>query len=194
MDLEYPDGATPLDPDEKEGLKLSYITTHEELNTWEQRNIADAYDWLSRTRNKDILSEQFIRTLHGKMLGKVWEWAGDFRRSNKNIGVEWTKIPIYVRQLLQDVEHWIENETYPPDEIAARFHHRMVYIHLFPNGNGRHARIITDYLLEEKFDKEPFTWGSGNLIDEGNLRTQYIKALRAADKHDYQPLLDFVRS
>lgn len=193
MDLEYPEGATPLDPDEKEGLKLSHITTREELNTWEQRNITDAYDWLARTRNKDILSEQFIRTLHEKMLGKVWEWAGDFRRSNKNIGVDWTRIPVELRQMLQDVECWIDHETYEPDEIAARFHHRLVFIHLFPNGNGRHARIMADHLLEEEFERDAFTWGSGNLIDEGDVRTQYIVSLRAADQHDYQPLLDFVR-
>lgn len=194
MDIYYPDGATPLNPDEKEGLKLSHITTREELNTWEQRNISDAYEWLRRKRNPRILSESFIRALHKKMFANVWDWAGSFRQSNKNIGTEWTQIPIHLRQLLEDAQFWIEHETHPPDEVAARFHHRLVKIHLFPNGNGRHARLNTDYLLEKEFDKKPFSWGSENLMTKGEVRLKYIKSLRAADQQNYQPLFDFIRS
>jgi Fic-DOC domain mobile mystery protein B len=194
MDISYPDGATPIDPDDKEGLKLPHITTREELNAWEQRNITEAYEWLQQRRNPQILSEQFIRSLHEKMFDKVWKWAGDFRRSNKNIGVEWTQIPIHLRQLLEDVEFWIEQKTYLSDEIATRLHHRLVQVHLFPNGNGRHARLITDYLLEEKFKKQAFTWGSGNLFNLSEVRSDYINCLRAADKNKYQPLLEFIRS
>lgn len=192
--FDYPEGATPIDGDEKEGLLIPHISTREELNEWEQRNITDAYSWLDRTRRKDFLTEDFIRTLHMKMLGKVWDWAGDYRQTDKNIGVDWVQIPIHFRQLLDDVRYWIDNWTYPPDEIATRFHHRLVQIHLFPNGNGRHARVMTDVLLEKILDQEPFSWGSGNLIDEGDVRATYIQALRSADNHNYQPLSDFVRS
>lgn len=190
----YPEGATPIDEDEKEALLIPHITTLEELNEWEQRNITDAYSWLDSTRRKDIVSEDFIRTLHKKMFGKVWKWAGTYRQSDKNIGVDWSQIPIHLRQLLDDVRYWIDKETYPADEIAARYHHRLVQIHLFPNGNGRHARVITDVLLEKKFEKKPFTWGSGNLLEESEIRDRYIQALRSADEHDYKPLLQFVRS
>lgn len=192
--FEYPKGATPLDEDEEEGLLIPHITTRDELNEWEQRNITEAYSWLNRMRRKDFLSEDFIRALHNQMFGKVWRWAGEYRRSGKNIGVEWTQIPIYLRQLLDDMRFWMENNTYPPDEIAVRFHHRLVFIHLFPNGNGRHARIMTDILLEKVLSQTLFSWGSGNLIDEGKVRSAYIEALRSADMHDYQLLLDFVRS
>ncbi|PWN05253.1 mobile mystery protein B [Rhodohalobacter mucosus] len=192
--FDYPDGATPIDENEKEGLLIPYISTLEELNEWEQRNITDAYSWLDRTRRKDYLSEEFIRKLHEAMFGKVWVWAGEYRRTDKNIGVDWAQIPVHFRQLLGDVRYWIDYETYSPDEIAARFHHRMVQIHLFPNGNGRHARVMTDVLLQKVLDQEPFTWGSGNLIEKGDVRAAYIKALRSADVHNYQPLLDFVRS
>jgi Fic-DOC domain mobile mystery protein B len=154
--FDYPEGATPIDEDEKEGLLIRSIGTREELNAWEQRNITDAYSWLDRTRRKDYLSAEFIRTLHEKMFGKVWAWAGDYRRTDKNIGVDWSQIPIHLRQLLDDVRYWIDNETYPSDEIAIRFHHRLVFIHLFPNGNGRHARVMTDVLLEEILDNDPF--------------------------------------
>lgn len=192
--FDYPEGATPIDEDEKEDLLIPHITTLEELNEWEQRNITDAYSWLDGTRRKDILSEDFIRTLHKKMFGKVWSWAGNYRQSDKNIGVDWPQIPTYFRQLLDDVRYWIDQETYPVDEIATRFHHRLVQIHLFPNGNGRHARVITDVLLEKILDAEPFTWGSGNLMEESEIRDRYIQALRSADDHVYQPLLEFVRS
>ncbi|MDR9365678.1 MAG: mobile mystery protein B [Balneolaceae bacterium] len=192
--FDYPEGATPIDEDEKEALLIPHITTLEELNEWEQRNITDAYSWLDSTRRKDILSEEFIRLLHKKMFGKVWRWAGNYRQSDKNIGVDWSRIPVHHRKLLDDVRYWIDQETYPADEIAARFHHRLVQIHLFPNGNGRHARVITDVLLEKMLDEEPFTWGSGNLMEENIIRDRYIEALRSADKHDYVPLLKFVRS
>ena len=194
MNFDAPKGASPLDPDELEGLKLSHITTREELNRWEQENILDAYDWLERRRSKEVLDVAFIRTLHKKMFDKVWDWAGKYRQTDKNIGIQWGQIPTTLRNFLDDVKYWIANDTYEKDEIATRFHHRLVQIHLFPNGNGRHARLITDYLLEQKLDSPPFTWGSGNLILAGDVRDRYISALQAADLHNYQPLLDFVRS
>ena len=166
----------------------------EELNEWEQRNMTDAYSWLDRTRRKDILSEAFIRKLHEEMFGKVWAWAGKYRRTDKNIGVDWTQISVRFRELLNDVRYWIDHETYSPDEIATRFHHRLVQIHLFSNGNGRHARVMTDVLVEKVLEQESFSWESGNLFEEGDVRATYIKALRSADGYDYQPLTDFVRS
>lgn len=194
-ELENPaPGNTSLSPEEKEGLKLSHITTYAELNRWEQENIQEALDWIERRRKSDVLTETFIKQLHEKMLGKVWQWAGSFRRSEKNIGVKWPLIPQKLHQHLADVRYWIENQTYPPDEIATRFHHQLVLIHLFPNGNGRHARLITDTLLTEVLKREPFTWGGGNLTETGELRKRYITALKAADNLDFTKLLGFVRS
>ena len=192
--FDYPEGATPIDEHEKQGLLIDHISTHEELNEWEQRNMTDAYSWLDRTRRKDILSEEFIRKLHEEMFGKVWAWAGKYRRTDKNIGVDWTQISVRFRELLNDAQYWIYHQTYSPDDIATRFHHRLVFIHLFPNGNGRHARVMTDVLLEKVLKQEPFSWGSGNLFEEGDVRATYIQALRSADGYDYQPLIDFVRS
>lgn len=195
MMFEEPEGATPLDPDEAEGLKIAHISTREELNRWEQENIAQAYRWCERRRNKkNVVSEEFLIALHKQMLGKVWLWAGEFRRSDKNIGVDWRQIHIQLRQLVDDVNYWIEQETYSPEEIAVRFHHRLVQIHLFPNGNGRHARLATDRLLIDVFGLEPFTWGNANIDRQGDVRSQYIQALRQADNHDYSELIAFVRA
>lgn len=194
MTFEYPDGATPLDPDEIEGLKLRHITTRAELDRWEQENIQDALSWLERRRKANILSEEFICQLHEKMFGKVWKWAGEFRRTEKNIGVPWVKVAIELRMLLDDVKYWIENKIYPADEIAYRFHHKLVLIHLFPNGNGRHARMMADLLLEEMLEIDSFTWGSQNLTSAGETRKRYIDALRKADNQDYEQLAAFVRS
>lgn len=193
--FDNPEGATPLDPDELSGLKIKTITTRGELDRWEQENINQAIDWLLSRRNKtDMLNEAFVRKLHEKMFGKVWEWAGEYRRTNKNIGVDKTLIGIELRYLLDDIRYWVENKTYEPDEIAARFHHRMVFIHPFPNGNGRHARLIADTLLTDVLGQEPFTWGNGDLVYTGDVRHRYILALKAADNHDYEPLIAFVRS
>ncbi len=192
--FEYPPDATPLNPEEIDGLRLRHITTRAELDRWEQENIQEALAWLSRRRKADILNEKFIGQLHDKMFSKVWRWAGSFRRSDKNIGVTWSRVPVELRQLLNDTKAWIEYRAYAADEIAYRFHHRLVWIHLFPNGNGRHARLTTDILLTELLSQEVFTWGNDDLSTTSTVRKKYISALKAADEHDYRLLSEFVRS
>ena len=194
VEFEYPQGATPLSRDEIEDLIPTHITTHGELDRWEQDNINEAFAWIDSHRPKEILNEVFMKRLHKRMFGNVWKWAGTFRRSDKNIGVSWRMIPNDLKHLCDDVRYWIENHTFDEDEIAARFHHRLVQIHLFANGNGRHARLMTDILLEEFLDRPPFPWGSANLAKTGDDRAKYIESLKAADNGNYERLLEFVRS
>jgi len=194
IEFNYPEGATPLDPNEIEGLLLTHITTRAELDRWEQDNINQALAWIAQRKPKDILNESFMRQLHKRMFSNVWKWAGNFRQTDKNIGASWYNVPAEVKQLCDDTKYWIKNKTFTADEIATRFHHRLVFIHLFANGNGRHARLMADILLENVLNKPPFTWGSANIIIVGLDRKQYIESLIAADKGDYKPLLDFARS
>lgn len=194
MKFETPDGATPLDPDEADGLLLSHITTRAELDRWEQENIAEAEAWAFRRTPSDILSDGFARRLHKRMFGNVWRWAGTYRKTGKNIGLDAWQIATELRTLCDDCQVWIAQAVYPPDEIAVRFHHRLTAIHPFANGNGRHARLMTDILLVYLLGQPRFTWGSGNLVNAGECRKQYITALRAADRYDYGQLLTFVRS
>lgn len=186
------DTATPLSPEERDGLIPSYITLRSELNAAEQDNILEAETWAFR-RRRDVLDETFLNNLHRRMFGHVWRWAGEYRRSDKNLGVEWHCIPVELRQLLEDGRFWVENHSFQPDEIAARFHHKLVWIHCYPNGNGRHSRLAADLLLVS-MDQQRFSWGSGNLVDPNKTRQQYVAALRNADGHDYAPLMEFVRS
>ena len=190
--LEQDDASTPLTPEEQEGLLPSYVTLRSELNEAEQANILDAEEWAFK-RKRNVLSEKFLNDLHKRMFGRIWKWAGAYRHSGKNIGIDAYRIPIELRQLLDDVRFWIDNGTYPPDEIAARFHHRLVWIHLFPNGNGRHARTAADLVLVT-LGRPRFTWGRESLVDANATRQAYVDALRNADQHDYQPLLEFVRT
>ena len=186
------DAATPLTPEERDGLIPSYITLRRELNEAEQANILEAEAW-AFARKRDVLDEKFLKTLHKRMFGRVWRWAGEFRLTERNIGVAPYRIGVALRNLLDDCRYWIEHGTYRPDEIATRFHHRLVWIHPFPNGNGRHARLATDLLLA-RLGQPRFSWGRVNLIDAGETRQAYVAALRAADGHDITPLLGFVRS
>ena len=186
------DAATPLNEEERQGLIPSYIALRGELNEAEQANILEAEDW-ALSRRRDVLDERFLNDLHRRMFGRLWKWAGAYRHTGKNIGVEAYRIPETLRQLIDDCRYWIANETYPPDEIAARFHHRLVLIHPYPNGNGRHARLAADLLLAA-LDRPGFTWGSRSLANPGAARDRYIAALKAADNHDIGPLMDFVRS
>jgi len=194
IELDYPEGATPINADEIEGLLLTHITTRAELDRWEQDNINEALTWIEERKPKDVLNESFMKLLHSKMFCNVWKWAGTFRQSEKSIGVSWYRISIELRKLCDDIKYWIENKTFSEDEIAARFHHRLVSIHLFPNGNGRHARLIADVLLENILSRPPFTWGNANLVKSSDDRKRYIESLIAADGGEYKLLLEFVRS
>ena len=190
--FEEPKGGTHLSEEDKVGLIPSYISTRAELNQAEQANITKAQIW-AFAKKRDPLDVDFLRKLHKRMLGEVWKWAGTFRKTERNIGIAPIYIPIQLRQLIDDTRHQIEQNTYPPDEIAARFHHRLVYIHPFSNGNGRHSRMATDILLEY-MGQEKFNWGAGDIGSKGEIRDRYITALKAADDHDFVQLISFVRS
>jgi Fic-DOC domain mobile mystery protein B len=191
--FEQPDNAaTPLTPEEMRDLIPAHIAYRRELNEAEQENIVRAQEW-ALSRRRDMVSEKFVRDLHRQMFGDVWRWAGRFRTSDRNIGIAHWEIRVALRQLLDDTKAWIEYATYQPDEIAVRFHHRLVQIHPFPNGNGRHSRLMAD-LMAMSFGRERFSWGRGSLRDAGALRQRYIAALQAADIHDMGPLLAFARA
>ena len=195
LNLKYADGQTPLDEDEKEGLKIKLITTQKELDEFEQINIEKAVEWTIRANLKPekILTEKFIKDLHKKMYGDVWKWAGEFRKTSKNIGIKWTQIGIELKNLIDDTKYWLENKTYPPEEIAIRFKHRIVAIHCFPNGNGRHSRIMADIIIESIFGKEIFRWHKSNMVRADETRKEYITALREADNGNIQPLIKFAK-
>ena len=195
MILDYPDGATPLDPDEMEGLKFKHVTKRGELDHLEQANIQNGIAWMKRNKRTDLLSEDYVCELHKRLFGEVWNWAGKFRKTEKNIGIDPLYIAVQLRALLGDVEYWIDHETYPPIEIAIRFHHRLVFIHPFPNGNGRHARVMADSILIKLFSLPAIDWAGGYDMQSMNeRRQQYIQALRAADREDYSLILDFAKT
>lgn len=195
LDLDYSDGQTPLDEDEKEGLLIPTVTTRGELDEFEQLGVEKANEWLLNKKfsvNK-ILTEDFVKELHKRMFNDVWKWAGEFRKTNKNIGVDKFMIGLELKNLLDDCKYWIEKKVFSEDEMAVRLSHRMVLIHPFANGNGRHSRLIADVLITKGFGKAYFTWGSVSLIKQGDARTKYLAALRAADKNDYKSLIEFAR-
>jgi len=197
LNIEYENSQTPLSEDEINELKIPTITTREELDEFEQQNIEKALEWyLYRRKYKvdKILTEDFINEVHVKMFGDVWNWAGQTRSSEKNIGVPWIHISIQLRQLLEDCRYWIANKTYSDEEISIRFKHGLVAIHLFPNGNGRHSRLMLDIVMKHVFNKPLLTWGQRNLVDKSVTRETYIKALRKADLGDFKDLIAFAQS
>jgi len=192
MNFNYPIGSTPLDSEELSKLIPVHLTTQEELNAWEEKNILAAQRWAFK--QKEILSVDFIKKLHAHMFNKTWKWAGKFRNSEKNIGIDWLYIPVKIKELCDDVQYQLDHNIYSKDEIVVRFHHRLVWIHAFPNGNGRHARLIADLLITLQGNKR-FTWGMNQDLYKSNpVRKQYIEALQLADRGDYLKLLVFARS
>ena len=196
MQYQNLEGQTPLDEEEKLDL-IPSILLREDLNAFEQQNIIEARAWIMQKTvfsRHDLFSEKFLLLLHQRMYRNVWRWAGKYRRTNKNIGCDYYVIQVELRKLLDDVRYWINNKTFNMTELAIRTHHRLVKIHLFPNGNGRHARLYADVIIA-KYRGDKLTWGSGNnLVKPDVTRNRYIEALRLADIGDYKELFDFARS
>jgi Fic-DOC domain mobile mystery protein B len=188
------DGNTPLTEEEMADL-IPDLATKQDLNEWERENILRARTWADddRTILFDIVTDKFVRKLHSKMFDDTWKWAGEYRKTEKNLGVPVGQIREKLSVLFGDARYWIENKTYPAQEVAIRFHHRLVAIHAFPNGNGRHSRLIADILLEKQ-SFPPLGWGDKSLVKDGTARENYIQALRDADNGNIQPLLDFAHS
>lgn len=193
LEFQYAPGATPLDHDEAAGLIPAHLINQGQLNEWEAANILRGEKWAFARTHDDLLSFQFMCQLHRRLFGDTWKWAGVFRTTAKNIGIEATQIGSELKKLCGDVAYQIEHKSYAVDEMAARFHHRLTWIHPFPNGNGRFSRIMADLLLVQN-GSERFEWGEGNLVDAGEVRRRYIDSLHSADRKDYAPLLNFVRS
>lgn len=196
LTIHYIDGQTPLDEEEKDGLLIPTISTRGELDEFEQQNIEQAVQWtIGRSFKPELIfTENFIRRVHTRMYADVWAWAGEFRKTNKNMGVDKWQISSNLACLLDDAKCWLENNSYPPDEMAIRFKHRLVSIHCFPNGNGRHSRLMADIIIEKIFKLPVFSWGAASLSSEGNTRKAYLTAIKTADKGDYSLLLAFARS
>jgi len=203
MQLDYPEGATPLDPDEAAGLIPKHIVNHGQLNEWELTNVLQGEQWafgnMGSGRRRafattgNLLTLDFVRVLHKRMFGDTWRWAGTFRSTEKNIGVDPARIASNLAEICEDAKTQLACASYPLDEIAARLSHRLVSIHPFANGNGRLSRTFADLILVEN-GAARFTWGAANLVSEQQARATYLAAQRAADAKDYQPLLAFVRS
>lgn len=188
--------ATPLDGDDAEALLPGHLQTQPELNQWEALNIARAARWAARRRGENWLSTPALQELHRRMFGETWRWAGTYRTSDKNISpYRWTQVPELAGNLVADTRARYESSDKSPealDDIALRFHHELVHIHPWPNGNGRHARLATDLLLRS-WGQQPFTWGRRAEMSDADLRARYITALRGADSGDYSLLRQFVR-
>lgn len=193
MKFLYPEGATPFNQDDAANLIPNHITTQAQLNEWEQANILEAERWLFSRKPRHLLSLEGAKLLHQKMFSKTWRWAGRFRSYNTNIGVAHYLVAQEVKALCDTVRYWIENQVFEREELCVRCHHQLVLIHPFPNGNGRHARLLSD-LLSVQLGGQRLSWGRKSLIDQSETRTDYIKALRKADNGYYDQLLAFALS
>lgn len=196
LDFQYNNGQTPISEEEKEDILLPTISTRGELDEFEQANIEKAIEWSMKNTFVlgEVLSIGFTKKLHLNMFSEVWGWAGTFRRSNKNIGVDKFSIEQELSKLMEDCKYWIANKVYPEDEIAIRYKFRMVSIHPFPNGNGRHSRICGDILVSQILKQPIFSWGGKRIEEAGETRKNYLEALYKADQGDIGPLLKFARS
>ena len=196
LDLEYIKGQTPIEEEELEDLKIKTISTRGELDEFEQANIEKAIEWSLKINPpvKKILTVEFVKEVHKRMFGEVWGWAGTFRKTNKNIGVDKFYIAQELKKLLDDCKFWIDEKVFPEDEIAIRFKHRLVKTHPFPNGNGRHSRLCADILINKGLKKDIFTWGAKNITEQGESRNKYLNAIYEADNGNIKPLLDFART
>jgi Fic-DOC domain mobile mystery protein B len=196
LNLEYLEGQTPIDEEEKLGLKVPIVSIKRELDEFEQKNIEDAMMWSlnNRWEARSVFSTDFLKKVHRQMFNQVWSWAGQYRMTNKNIGVEFWKVASEAKQLIDDANHWYEYNVYDQLEMAVRFKHRLVSIHCFPNGNGRHSRLMADIIMSHVYKQPVFTWGSRLSLPASEVRSKYISALKQADQGEFAPLIEFAGS
>jgi len=186
------DGHTVLSTKERKGLRLTHVTNMKELDAAEQMNINQGLLWLDSIKTEDYLSEEFFKKLHLKLFGEVWKWAGEYRLSEKNIGVEPWRVASEMKKFIEDAHFWVEKNSFESwSELLAHFHHKLVFIHPFPNGNGRFSRIVTNYLCV-KNDKPVPSWYLD--LPSEKRRAKYIDSLRAADEKKYSDLIDFFKN
>jgi len=186
----------PLNDEEKNGLIIDHAIDRAGVYALEQINIEGAIAWTfgKRFNPVKLINQRFINALHRRMYGDVWKWAGEYRTSERNLGIAYYLIPQEVQILVDDALYWIENDTYSPIETAVRFKHRLVSIHCFPNGNGRHSRLMADLIMEKLYQETNFTWGGSTLLKDDDKRRNYIRALKKADQGDYSDLMAFAQS
>ncbi|MBT3180296.1 MAG: mobile mystery protein B [Candidatus Marinimicrobia bacterium] len=196
LEIDYIYGQTPITEEEKEGLMIQTISNRKELDEFEQLNIETAVEWSLKQKftAERILTTKFILDVHKRMFNKTWKWAGKIRTSNKNLGIDKFQINQEMKVVCDDCKYWIENNTYSDEEIAIRFKHRIVSVHPFPNGNGRHSRLCADILISHVFNKDVFSWGRFNLVKPGDSRKKYLEAIYVADNGDIRSLLEFART
>jgi Fic-DOC domain mobile mystery protein B len=197
--ISEPDGATPLTDAELQGLRLPLLT-RAELNLAEAQNIGRAVSWLfshRQLRPESVTREAWLRNLHRRMYAEVWTWAGQYRTTDRNLGVPYWQIRLDMHGLEADVHPWLSDTTsrrYGDDECAVRFGYRLVAIHPFPNGNGRWSRLASDALILA-LGGPRFTWGGASLFEPTEMRRNYIGALQRADTdRDFRALIEFARS
>jgi Fic-DOC domain mobile mystery protein B len=196
LKLEPKEGDTLLSPEELDQIIPKYITNRRQLDEVEQDNIEDAIVWVFKQRTikpEKVFTREFQDNFHKKMLGKVWKWAGQKRTRETNIGAPPFQIEVKRKMLNDDALFWVQNNTWPPVELAIRFHHRLVQIHCYPNGNGRHSRIMADIILTKLYKLPAINWLGGDLVNESETRKSYIEAMKVADKGDYSPLFKCIR-
>ena len=196
LNFEYLEGQTPIDEEEKLGLKVPIVSVKRELDEFEQKNIEDAMLWSlsNRWEARTVFSTEFLKKVHKQMFKQVWSWAGQYRMTNKNIGVEYWKVASEAKQLIDDAHHWYEYNVYDRLELAIRFKHRLVSIHCFPNGNGRHSRLMADIVMSHVYSQPVYTWGSRLSLPASEVRSKYISALKQADQGEFTPLIEFAGS
>ena len=196
LDLEPKKGDTLLSPEELDMLIPKHVTIRAQLDEVEQANIEEGLVWLLSQRNitaEKLFSKEFQDKLHIKMLGQVWEWAGKTRTRETNIGVMPHQIEIERKKLNDDAVFWCEATVMTPKELAITFHHKLIQIHCYPNGNGRHGRIMADLIVEKLYEMKRLDWITEDMLHEGEARDIYIDAMKSADDNSYKLLFGLIK-
>jgi len=192
--FEFPEGATPIS--DCSGLIPTWVHNLNDLNRVEAENIMNAQRKYFRAPvndPKNWFQVDELKNIHRAMFGEVWEWAGMYRQSVTSVGIKPILIPAKLAELCHEVLYWFQ---YPVEltfvEMAARIHHRVVFIHPFENGNGRFSRLVADRFLLALRCAYPI-WPD-HLNKDSGTRKDYISTLKNADKGNYEPLVDYMKS
>jgi len=201
--------STPIEPDDHQFLvpEMKHLITWADVDAEEASNIAKGRAWLiaQHFTLDDLFDTLTLRTIHQRMFGKVWTWAGSVRRRETSIGIDPSQIQTQFEQLVQNFRWRAANadeigfSEEERRELGIRFHTEMVAIHAFVNGNGRHARLVAN-LVDSAMGlgslADPlYPWGARSGLPSAESRKLYLDAIKlAGSRGEYGPLLDIATS
>ena len=153
----------------------------------EARNDAEAFDlMIELVKSKKKISQETIQQIHEFVMKGILKNPDQYRTENVAITGAKMRPPSYLKivKLMDEYIQNIEKFELQPVKNAAFIHHEFVRIHPFIDGNGRVARLLTNFYLIKN--------GYPPIVIQKEYRKKYYKTLNKADQGNLSDFATFI--